>query len=149
MTLRTILRQRVLPAVAAACVVALLAAGAWYGYSALASRPVKEVVLGGDVDRLPPQIVAEFTRELERRTVGTSLASVRENAKRIPWVRDASVRRKFPDAIEVQFEIHEPLAQLGKLPVAAAVTAWAVRLWQDATAPQAPVFDDLRPFDEF
>jgi hypothetical protein len=45
--------------------------------------------------------------------------------------------------------VTEPLAQLGKLPVAAAVTAWAVRLWQDATAPSAPVFDDLRPFDEF
>ena len=45
--------------------------------------------------------------------------------------------------------VTEPLVQLGKLPVAAAVTAWAVRLWQDATEPQAPVFDDLRPFDEF
>jgi len=45
--------------------------------------------------------------------------------------------------------VTEPLAGLAKLPVAAAVTAWAVRLWQDATAPQAPVFDDLRPFDEF
>jgi hypothetical protein len=45
--------------------------------------------------------------------------------------------------------VTEPLMQLGKLPVAAAVTAWAMRLWQDATAPQAPVFDDLRPFDEF
>jgi hypothetical protein len=22
-------------------------------------------------------------------------------------------------------------------------------LWHEATAPQAPVFDDLRPFDEF
>jgi len=109
-TLRTILRQRVLPAVAAACVVALLAAGAWYGYSALASRPVKEVVLGGDVDRLPPQIVAEFTRELERRTVGTSLASVRDNAKRIPWVRDASVRRRYPGTIEVRFEAYRALA---------------------------------------
>jgi hypothetical protein len=40
----------------------------------------------------------------------------------------------------------EPLA---KLPVAAAVTAWAMGLWHEATAPQAPVFDDLRPFDEF
>ncbi len=110
MTLRTILRQRVLPAVAAACVVALLAAGTWYGYGALASRPVKEVVLGGDVDRLPPQIVAEFARELERRTVGTSLASVRENAKRIPWVRDASVRRRYPGTIEVRFEAYRALA---------------------------------------
>jgi hypothetical protein len=45
--------------------------------------------------------------------------------------------------------VTEPLVKLGKLPLAAAVTAWAMRLWQDATAPQAPVFDDLRPFDEF
>ncbi|HEX4028203.1 MAG TPA: hypothetical protein VHX18_11340 [Rhizomicrobium sp.] len=45
--------------------------------------------------------------------------------------------------------VTEPLAELAKLPVAAAVTAWAIGLWRDATAPQAPVFDDLRPFDEF
>ena len=45
--------------------------------------------------------------------------------------------------------VTEPLMQLGKLPMAAAVTAWAMRLWQAATAPQAPVFDGLRPFDEF
>jgi len=45
--------------------------------------------------------------------------------------------------------VTEPLADLAKLPVAAAVTAWAVGLWREATAPHAPVFDDLRPFDEF
>jgi hypothetical protein len=45
--------------------------------------------------------------------------------------------------------VTEPLAGLAKLPIAAAVTAWAVGLWHEATAPQAPVFDDLRPFDEF
>ena len=45
--------------------------------------------------------------------------------------------------------ITEPLAGVAKLPVAAALTAWAMGLWNDATAPQAPVFDDLRPFDEF
>ena len=43
----------------------------------------------------------------------------------------------------------EPLIGLAKLPAAAALTAWAMGLWHDATAPQAPVFDDLRPFDEF
>ncbi len=43
----------------------------------------------------------------------------------------------------------EPLADLAKLPIAAAVTAWAMNLWHDVAAPQAPVFDDLRPFDEF
>ena len=96
MKLRAILRQRVLPAMAAACVVALLGAGAWQGYTALESRPVTEVVFRGDVDRVPPEIVEEFARELERRSIGTSLASVRENAKRITWVRDASVRRRSP-----------------------------------------------------
>ena len=42
-----------------------------------------------------------------------------------------------------------PLAEIAKLPIAAAIAAWATGLWRDATAPQAPVFDDLRPFDEF
>ena len=45
--------------------------------------------------------------------------------------------------------VTEPLANVAKLPIAAAVTAWALNLWHEATAPQAPVFDDLRPFDEF
>lgn len=45
--------------------------------------------------------------------------------------------------------VTEPLAELVKLPIAAAATAWAMSLWRDLTAPQAPVFDDLRPFDEF
>ena len=45
--------------------------------------------------------------------------------------------------------VTEPLIGLAKLPAAAALTAWAMGLWHDATAPQAPVFVDLRPFDEF
>jgi hypothetical protein len=45
--------------------------------------------------------------------------------------------------------VTEPLAEIAKLPIAAAVTAWAVSLWREAATPQAPVFDDLRPFDEF
>jgi hypothetical protein len=45
--------------------------------------------------------------------------------------------------------VTEPLSELAKLPVAAAITAWAMGLWNDATAPRAPQFDDLRPFDEF
>lgn len=39
-------------------------------------------------------------------------------------------------------------AALGS-PVALAMTAWAVGLWNEATQSGPPVFDDLRPFDEF
>ena len=42
-----------------------------------------------------------------------------------------------------------PLRGLAATPAAMAVTAWAISLWNDVTAPTPPVFDDLRPFDEF
>src|SRR5207237_5048747 len=42
---------------------------------------------------------------------GDSLAAIRDAARRIPWVREATVRRRFPDAVEIAFEAHEPLAR--------------------------------------
>jgi len=111
MKMHPVVRERVIPAVAATSVAALLGAGGWYGYEAVANHPVREVIFSGDVAPLPKDVLDEFARELKRRTVGTSLASVRENAKRIPWVRDAAVRRQWPDAIEVRFEAYRALAR--------------------------------------
>jgi hypothetical protein len=42
-----------------------------------------------------------------------------------------------------------PLRAAMNLPVAAAIAAWATGLWDDVTAPTPPIFDDMRPFDEF
>ena len=42
-----------------------------------------------------------------------------------------------------------PLKAAMNLPVAAAIAAWATGLWSDVTAPTPPIFDDMRPFDEF
>lgn len=105
------IRERVIPAVAATGVVAMLAAGAWYGYGTVVNRPVRDVVFTGDLEPLPKDVLEEFARELKKRTGGTSLASVRENAKRIPWVREAAVRRLWPDVIEVEFEAYRALAR--------------------------------------
>ena len=111
MKMHPVLRERVIPAVAATGVVAVLATAGWYGYGALVNRPVKHIVFQGDLARLPRDILDEFARELQKRTVGTSLASVRENARRIPWVREATVRRRFPDTIEISFAAYEALAR--------------------------------------
>jgi cell division protein FtsQ len=111
MNLHPMIRTRVIPAIAATGVATLLGAGGWYGYRAVSDRPVRNVVFTGDVQALPADVLEEFGRELKRRTVGTSLDSVRENARRIPWVRDASVRRQFPDTIEVRFAAYQALAR--------------------------------------
>ena len=43
----------------------------------------------------------------------------------------------------------EPFRGVLKSPVALAMPAWAVGLWTEATQSGQPVFDDMRPFDEF
>ena len=42
-----------------------------------------------------------------------------------------------------------PFRAAMELPLAAAIAAWATGLWDDVTAPTPPIFDDMRPFDEF
>jgi len=106
------LGRRVLPAAAGAAVAALLAAGAWYGYDYLANQPIRHVVFAGDVSRIPRADLEAFAQSIHgASSASASLAAVREAARRIPWVRDATVRRRFPDAVEVSFEAHEPLAR--------------------------------------
>jgi hypothetical protein len=43
----------------------------------------------------------------------------------------------------------EPFRSVLKSPMAVAMTAWAAGLWHEATQSGPPVFNDMRPFDEF
>lgn len=43
----------------------------------------------------------------------------------------------------------EPFRTVLRSPLAVAMTAWAAGLWHEATQPGPPVFNDMRPFDEF
>ncbi len=108
------LRSRIVPALAALAVVAALAGGSWYGWRLVAAHPIAHVAFGGDVAKLAPADLDAFARGLRGMPMGdVSLAAVREAARRIPWVRDASVRRRFPDGLEVSFEAHDALARWG------------------------------------
>jgi len=107
----SIIRRRILPAAAATAMVALLAGGAWYGYEAISTQPVKRVVFAGDTAKLARADLELFASSIRESSAGASLESVREAARRIPWVREANVRRVFPDAVEVTFEAHAPLAR--------------------------------------
>jgi cell division protein FtsQ len=104
------LRQRLVPAAAAAVVVGTLAALGWQGYSAVMTQPFKRVVFAGDLDRLPHADLEALSRSVQS-AERPSLAAVRDAARRVPWVREAMVRRQFPDAVEITFQAHEAFAR--------------------------------------
>ncbi|MGZ5085686.1 MAG: cell division protein FtsQ/DivIB [Usitatibacter sp.] len=106
------LRRRLVPATAAALAVAALAGGAWYGFDAISGQPIRRVEFSGDVQRISRVDLDAFVHGVEgAASSGASLEAIRDAARRIPWVRDAAVRRRFPDAVEVAFETHEPFAR--------------------------------------
>jgi len=109
------LRTRIVPVAAALAVLGAIAAGGWAGWREIAARPIASVAFSGDVARIAPADLDAFARSLRGAPVGSvSLASVRDAARRIPWVRDASVRRRFPDGLEVRFDTYDVLARWGK-----------------------------------
>lgn len=101
-----------MPAAAAAIIAAALAAGAWYAFDSISSQPIREVTFAGDLGRVSRADLDAFARSVQGAAPsGASLEAVREAARRIPWVREATVRRRFPDAVQVTLEAHEPLAR--------------------------------------
>jgi cell division protein FtsQ len=106
----SILRTRILPGIAAVLVVATIAAAAWYGYGALMAQPFRRVVFSGNADKLASADLDALAQRVKGRT---SIAAVRDAAKRLPWVREASVRREYPDTVEIAFETHDAVARWG------------------------------------
>ena len=111
MTPTPTLPGKALQVAASAGALALFAGIAWYGYGAIVTQPVKQVAFAGPVERIPPESLEALARGIQSAPAPVSLAAVRDAARRIPWVRDASVRRRFPDAVEVTFDVHEPIAR--------------------------------------
>jgi cell division protein FtsQ len=94
---------------AAFAVVAAIVAVAWWGYGAVLVQPIRHVAFRGDAPRLPKAELDALAQAIEASGSAT-LDSVREAARRVPWVRSATVRREFPDIVEITFEAHDAVA---------------------------------------
>jgi cell division protein FtsQ len=106
------LGRRVLVALAGGVAVAAMAGGAWYGYRTVVTQPVKRVIFAGELDRLRHADLDALSQAIQAAPAASvTLASVREAARRVPWVREATVRRLFPDAVEITFQAHEAVAR--------------------------------------
>jgi len=106
--------RRVLMGLAGAAAAAALVAAAWLGIDGINEQPVKHVAFSGDVDRIARGDLDALSQSIvgESRS-SASLAAMREAARRIPWVREATVRRRFPDAVDISLEAHVPAARWG------------------------------------
>ena len=102
--------RSILHAAASAVIIAVLALAGWQGYQALVNQPIRHVAFAGGAGRIAPADLEALARDIEG---ATSIQAVRDRAKRVPWVREASVRREFPDKVEIAFETHDAVARWG------------------------------------
>lgn len=86
---------------------------AWSLTARLPMFALREVAVGGDLTRVTrDQIEGVVRRELVARNLVTlDLGVVRDAFERLPWVRRAQVRRRWPARLDVAFEEHVPLAR--------------------------------------
>ncbi|MEW6446101.1 MAG: cell division protein FtsQ/DivIB [Pseudomonadota bacterium] len=76
------------------------------------SFPIRVVKVDGGLQRLQPQVVqsAVDNRLNGRSFFGLELESVLEGLSGLAWVREARVRREWPDTLHLWVEEHKPLA---------------------------------------
>jgi cell division protein FtsQ len=94
-----------------------------YGLRYIAQLPIERIRFVGDMrteDRIDTAELERITREVKGFNgglggIGTAdLQALQLAFKRVPWVREAVVRRKFPNELEVRLEAHRPLARWGE-----------------------------------
>jgi len=104
------LGRRILQGIAGVATVVALAAAGLYGYRTVLSHPIRRVVFAGGTERLPQADLDALTQAVLTADRPT-LEGVRDAARLVPWVRDASVRRLYPDAVEITFSAHQAVAR--------------------------------------
>lgn len=74
--------------------------------------PIKSVRLVSTPGRVvPDQVLAIVRKEVQGNFLTVNIDSVRLSLAKLPWVRNVSVRREFPNGLAVQFEEHQAVAR--------------------------------------
>ena len=76
--------------------------------------PVREITVRGKLAHTTPDQIAQAARgHIDGNFFAVDLAELRDALQQLPWVRSVSVRRLWPDRLEVRLEEHVPFAHWG------------------------------------
>lgn len=110
---------------------------AWGLAARLPVFALREVRVGGDVARVTrEQVERVVQRELKGDFLTVDLDAVGAAFRKLPWVRQVSVRRQWPARLDVTLEEHVPLARWG----AAALVNTHGEVFSGAYDGELPVF---------
>lgn len=135
----------------ALALVAVLAQRAWEGLEAM---PVGRIAVAGKLEHVQRDEVQQVVAgALEGGFVGADLAALRGHLEDLPWVYEASVRRRWPDTLEITVQEQLPIARWGEQGFlnheAAVFRTRAASRWQGLPTLDGPPGSEQRLMDYY
>jgi cell division protein FtsQ len=91
-----------------------LAAGGFFTWEALRAMPVERIIVTGKLEHLRQEAVRSvLASELDAGLVLLDLRALQARLEELPWIYRASLRRRFPDTLEVAVVEQLPIARWG------------------------------------
>ncbi len=95
------------------CAVGVVAAGSWW-FLRNPAFGIGRIVVHGDLTHINPvSLRANVAPQLVGNFFTMNLQQARETFESVPWIRQAQVRRDFPNGLEVQIQEHQARAFWG------------------------------------
>lgn len=93
----------------------VVSVAAWQGFRTLESIPVQRIVVTGALQHTQTEAVQEMVQPaLAGGFLNADLEQVREQLEALPWIYRASVRRRWPNALEIDVLEQLPIARWGE-----------------------------------
>jgi cell division protein FtsQ len=92
----------------------MLAAAAVHAVARLPILPIRQVVVVNALREVQRADVEQAISGLRGNLVSVSLDGVRASFEKLPWVRRAEVRRRWPGTLELTLHEHHPVARWGE-----------------------------------
>ncbi len=114
---RLLMLQRWLRPALISLLILVAATGGWHSYQWLmqpTTLPIRSVTLAGELRHVAPQDLQALLRdEVGQGFFGVDLAAIKRKVESLPWVYQASLRRIWPDRLQVTIEEQRPIARWG------------------------------------